>query len=47
MGPMQPDRSGLRGQRNDGHSFSREIDSHRSVEWMRAGEMKVEVKLSV
>jgi len=47
MGPTRPERSGLRDQCNDGHLFSREINSHQSVEWMRAGEMKVEVKLSL
>ena len=46
-GPTRPDQSGLHDQCNDGHSFSREIDSHQSVEWMRVGEMKVEVKLSL
>jgi hypothetical protein len=41
------DLSGLCVQSNDGHSFSKEIDSHQLVQWMRAGEGRIEVKLSL
>jgi hypothetical protein len=41
------DLSGLCVQSNNGHLFSKVIDSHQLVQRMRAGEGRIEVKLSL
>jgi hypothetical protein len=47
MESMRLDRSGLCIQSNDGHSFSKEIDSHQFVQQIRAGKGRIEVNLSL